>query len=49
MNWTDIDGTYHSFGTVVFESEYERVINYGTEDKPFRLKFRKILKIGFLK
>lgn len=49
MNWTDYEGTYHSYGLTVFESEYERIINYGTEEKPFRLRFRKILKIGFLK
>lgn len=48
MNWTDDEGAYQSYGLMVFESEYERVINYGTEEKPFRLKFRKILKIGFL-
>lgn len=48
MNWTD-EGVYHSYGMTVWESEFSRVINYGTEDKPFRLRFTKVTRIGFFK
>lgn len=47
MNWTDQDGFYYSFGMVVLENDYEKIINYGSKEKPFRLIYRKKLKIGF--
>lgn len=47
MIWTDTYGDVNSFGLWVEEDTYERVINYGSTEKPFRLKFRRVLKIGF--
>ena len=47
--WTDpYEGAY-SFDCTVFTEEFDRVINYGSDQNPFRFRFKKVLKIGFIK
>lgn len=49
FSYTDEWGTFISAAMEVEEQTWSRTINYGTQEKPFRLKFTKILKIGFVK